>query len=589
MADTQLAVSAALEHLRCGRLDQAADTLLRALKREPAHAGANQLYALTLQGLNKHESAVFYIQRAIAAHPRHAEFHSNLGMIKLGTPDHHGAEAAFRKALDLDPSHQKASAALAHILAGRGEQIEAEVILRRALENDPHSLVVSGALAKVLSDNGRSDEATVLLSAAVSRRQDPGSLSDAGTMALLCLLTNYSTEDPALVMQPHLRFRRFAESVVPEVERKAALKRPRAPGDRIRVGYASPDLCRHSVTSFFEPLLKSHDRRRFEVFVYSLGMRSDEVTDRLKSVPDHWRDLASRNDQVVLDTIRGDELDVLVELSGHTLNNRLLALARRAAPVQATFLGYPATTGSPGIDARLVDGITDPAGAEAFATERLVRLSRCFLCYQPPADAPPVTHRRDGPVVFGSFNNPAKLSQATVSLWARVMREVPGSRLILKGLAFSAASVRDDFASRFRTQGIDPSVIEMLPRMEPPESHLGAYGRIDIGLDPTPYNGTTTTCEALWMGVPVVTLRTRAHAGRVGASLLSAAGMPDLIADSPEAFTRIATGLAADIARWREGRSTLRERVAASALCDHQGYAQAFEAVLAELADGPGA
>jgi protein O-GlcNAc transferase len=583
LSDTRQVVKSALDHFRAQRLDQSADLLRRALQKDPRHPGANQLYALTLMAQNKIEAAEFYIGRAIAAEPNHAEFHVNLGLIKSSSPDRLGAEASFRRALELEPTRSDAAARLGVLLSERGAHDEAIRVLGEALKVDALGVQAASAMAKVLSDMGNTDEAVTMLRLTLQRATAAGKPIDPGAISLLCLLTNYVEASPAAVMETHRLFGQHLKGAAPPAKQPAIAPKPSGRDGRIRVGYLSPDLRRHSVTFFLEPLLASHDRSRFDVFVYSLGAHIDDVTRRLQPLAEHWRQVGPLQDGLVLETLRRDQLDFLIELSGHTTNHRLAMLAHRAASVQASFLGYPATTGAPGIDVRLVDSITDPEGADLYASERLVRLPKCFLCYRAPDEAPVPASRPEGPLVFASFNNPAKISDATVDLWSRALSAVPDSRLLLKGSSLALASVQEAMKARLSRRGLDPSRIDFLGMMPDPLAHLSAYNRVDIGLDPTPYNGTTTTCEALWMGVPVITLRGQTHAARVGASLLSAAGLPDLIASTPDEFCRIATALAADPARRGEYRRTLRERLARSPLCDAATYAADFERTLESL------
>jgi len=282
--------------------------------------------------------------------------------------------------------------------------------------------------------------------------------------------------------------------------------------------------------------------------------------------------------------VRADTIDIALDLSGHTHAHSLPAFHMRCAPVQATYLGYPNTTGVAAMDYRITDSAADPPGAQAFATERLLNIDPCFLCYAPPADAPS-PRREPGaaparPFTFGSFNNAQKMNGYTIALWARVLDAVPGSRMLLKSVNFDDAQLRADIVARFSAQGIDPARVEVLPRAPTLHDHLSLYQRFDVALDTFPYAGTTTTCEALHMGVPVVTLRGRTHASRVGASLLGAIGRADLIADTSEEFVQIAAGLAAEGDRLDARRPQLRDALAASPLCDAPGFAARFDGVL---------
>jgi predicted O-linked N-acetylglucosamine transferase (SPINDLY family) len=316
------------------------------------------------------------------------------------------------------------------------------------------------------------------------------------------------------------------------------------------------------------------------VFCYSAGGRPDAVTARLRDHAEHWHDIAGLDDDAACRLIRGHGLDVLVDLAGHTQGNRLGIFARRAAPVQMTALGYPGTTGLTQIDFRLVDAVTDPAGAEAFATEKLLRLPRLH-CYRPDETAPVVgalPASAAGHVTFGSFNKLGKVSEAAVLLWSAVLKAVPGARLFLKSKALAEEATRRLTAERFAAHGIAPERLTLFGWVPEDEGHLATYGRIDIALDTYPYSGTTTTCEALWMGVPVLTLAGATHASRVSASLLTAVGLTDWITGTAEEFVAKAAAIGADVTALATLRAGLRAQIATSPLCDGAGYAAAVEA-----------
>jgi len=318
------------------------------------------------------------------------------------------------------------------------------------------------------------------------------------------------------------------------------------------------------------------------VHCYANVQRPDSVTAYFEGMAEHWLTTSAMSDEALAERIRHDGIDVLVDLAGHTLRNRLGVFVRKPAPVQATWLGYPNTTGLSAIDYRLVDAVTDPPGAaDAMASETLLRLPGGFLCYggltgaPDPKDPPCLT---TGAVTFGSFNNPSKLSTAACDAWAALLKHVPQARLLLKGGWFVDPATRDLFLARLAERGVAADRVELVPRLHGAAAHLSAYERVDIALDPFPYNGTATTCEALWMGVPVVTLCGGRHAGRVGASLLSQIGLPELIADSVASYLDIAARLAADPARLTALRHTLRPRMTASPLCDGPAFSRKMEA-----------
>ena len=354
---------------------------------------------------------------------------------------------------------------------------------------------------------------------------------------------------------------------------------------RMRIGYLSPDLRVHSCAYFVEPLFAAHDRGAVEIFAYADVATPDQTTRRLQDMADHWRDIARLDDLAVEQMIRADDLDILVDLAGHTGGNRLTIFARKPAPIQVTWLGFNATTGLPQIDWKLVDPWIMPApGAEWFA-ERLWPLDRVAHCWRPPAHAPdPADRIGDGAgIVFGSFNALHKLGGETLDLWGRVLNEVPGSRLCLKGLGGEDDAARARLFAGLARSGIDARRIEIRGWADTTRSHLAAYHGVDIGLDPFPYHGTTTTCEALWMGVPVVTLAGRRVLSRIGVSLLEAVGLGDLVATTHDAYVDIARRLAVDAGRRRDLRRTLRQRMTASALRDETGFARAVEAAFAGM------
>jgi predicted O-linked N-acetylglucosamine transferase (SPINDLY family) len=348
----------------------------------------------------------------------------------------------------------------------------------------------------------------------------------------------------------------------------------------LRVAFLSPDFRYHAVSFFFQPLLAHLDRSAVEMFCYAEVEDPDPVTAYLQSLGGTWRWSSTLDDAALAAQLRADGIDITIDLAGHMGGNRLRALAAKPAPVLATWLGYPATSGLAAIDWRITDARADPPGEEAFHTERLLRLPESFLCFaayitQVPDPAPPPMRSR-GHITFGSFNNPQKLSPSTVRAWGRILAALPQARLLLKSLDFTGPDRRADLLNRLAAHGIPPERVELRPPQPAMPDHLGAYAEIDIALDPFPYNGTTTTCEAMWMGVPVVTLIGARHAGRVGFDLLSQLGLEELAAPDIDAYVETAIALAKDGARLERLRSTLRERMRASPLCDAPRFARDF-------------
>jgi predicted O-linked N-acetylglucosamine transferase (SPINDLY family) len=330
-------------------------------------------------------------------------------------------------------------------------------------------------------------------------------------------------------------------------------------------------------------VLAAHDRQRFEIFCLSTSKRADNMTKILKGIGHAWRDLGFLDNKALAAEIRREGIDILVDLSGHTAENRMGAVALKPAPVQMTYLGYPDTTGLSTVDYRITDAWADPPGeSDRLASERLVRIPGGFLAYRAPADAPDVMAPpvlAAGSITFGSFNNLSKYSNESLRLWARVLMAVPGSRFLLKSKVLDDPATRELMAARFAEQGIPRERLEIVGGSRTVTDVLKAYGRLDIALDPTPYNGTTTTCEALWMGVPVVTLAGDRHSARVGNSILNAVGLGSLAARDPEQYVKIAAALAAKPAELAKLRADLRPRLSRSPLLDARRMARELEKV----------
>src|SRR5215475_9946062 len=503
------------------------------------------------------------------------EAHFNLGNALMGQGKLDEAIAAYRRAIGIKPDYAAAYTTLGIALAEQGRLDEAIAAYRRAIGIKPDLAEAYSNLGAALSWQGKLDEAIAAFRRAIGIK--PG-LSKAFSSLLLALhYDDKSTNEDLFAAH-----REWDERYGQRVPRFTAYTNDRDPARRLRIGYFSPDFRQHANTYFVEPLLRGHDRQKVEVFCYAEVMRPDLVTTRLQGLADHWVVTVGLSDQRLAERIRTDGIDILVDIPGHVANDRLLVFARKPAPVQVTWLGYPNTTGLKAIDYRLVDAVTDPAGeADAWASETLVRLKGGFLCYNGLRDGPePISAPclRTGTVTFGSFNNPAKLSTATFDAWAKLLSRLPQARLLLKGIPFADAATRALFLDRLGERGVPAERVELMAWHPGPAEHLALYHRVDIALDPFPYNGTTTTCDALWMGVPVITLRGYRHAGRVGASLLTQVGLTDLIADSIEEYVEIAVALAGDPRRLDELHRILRPRMAASPLGDEGAFASKMEA-----------
>ena len=347
----------------------------------------------------------------------------------------------------------------------------------------------------------------------------------------LLFALNYRTDLPAAAIFAEYQAwdRQHALPLAPKAQSNSL---DNTPHRRLRIGYVSPDFRQHAVALFAEPLLAAHDRTYFEIYCYAEVAVPDATTERFRSLADHWCCTVGTSDAELADIIRRDRIDILIDLAGHSAGNRLLTFARKPAPVQVTYLlGHGYTSGLSAMDAFLADDILAPAGSEPLFSERLVRLPRIPLVYQPPDNMPPVAPLpalANGHVTFGHFGRTERLNEAVIAAWARILHAVPGSRLMLNNRPFQEAPFRDLFLARFAAHGIDPA--RLILAYITPQSRPGqSYGDIDIALDPFPHNAGTTTIEALWQGVPVVSLIGRPTVGRFGAAILHAVGLDDWV------------------------------------------------------------
>ena len=349
----------------------------------------------------------------------------------------------------------------------------------------------------------------------------------------------------------------------------------------LKVGYVSGDFRHHSVARFLEPLLSNHDRERIEIHCYADIEHADHITERLASYANDLQVVNNFEDDELARKIHADKIDILVDLAGHTANNRLRVFARKPAPVQVTWLGYPDTTGMASIDYRITDAWADPSGqTEDWHSEELLRLPNGFLCYRPPANSEPVSPlpmTTNKVVTFGSFNALPKVTPQVVTLWASILAAIPDSRLIMKNKSFIDAGTQQRYRSQFIEHGLDPDRIDLLGWVAGVNEHMALYGKIDIALDTFPYNGTTTTCESLWMGVPVLTMQGMTHVERVGASLLSQIGLHNWIAERPDQYVEKAIEYAKNPQQLATIRKEMRGRMLASTLCDGPGFARDME------------
>jgi predicted O-linked N-acetylglucosamine transferase (SPINDLY family) len=565
------ALETAIGTFKSGRLEEALASVRAIVRTRPKDFESRLLLGFLLHQAGEHGQAMHHLEQVVAARPNDPQPRNNLANVMMAVGRWKDAAAHLRTATESTPSYQPAWNGLCVALLHSGDAMGAIDASSRALR--VHALWPDLALSRTnaLAMADRLEDAVNELRSAC--RSFPGNSLIRGNLLLQTNALSLDAEDVAL------EHRAYARCVTCEADPPA---RDASPGRQLRLGILSSDLRTHSVAYFVRAVLEHRPAGGAVVAISTAIRNPDEpMTASLRAHCDEWVDAGELDDAALDRRIRELGIDVLVELNGHTGGNRLAALDRKPAPVIVTAIGYPNTTGHPCVDARIVDSTTDPSGTDHRCTERLLRLDPCFLCYSPPAEAPePSIPDPGSPITFGSFNETKKVRAESVALWAGPLRELPDSRLVIKARSAAEPTVRASLLGRFASVGIDPARIEILPFAADTRSHLALYSRVHVALDPTPYNGTTTTCEALWMGVPVVTLTGDRHASRVGTSLLRAIGMAEWCAATPADFTRIAVGLAGDPGRLGSLRSGLREQVRRSPLTDGPAYGRRFHAAI---------
>jgi predicted O-linked N-acetylglucosamine transferase (SPINDLY family) len=569
--------------VKSDRYAEAIPTLLEAIRLDKDDAASLNSLGFALMRLGRLNEAIGAYKRALEVDPRYYWAHNNLGTVYRDQGRVDRAIECYDRALAIAPDYVEAHSNRSVAFEEFGLLEESVAGYRRALELDPNSVVVLNNLGKTQMLLGQLDAAQQSYRRALEIQPD---LKQSFDNLLLCL--NYQDRlSPRQVFDEH---RAFERTQARRVKRLPSLKQSARDPDRVlRLGFVSGDLRFHSVSFFLLPILEQLDRRHFEVFCYSMSHRQDEATQKLRALADGWLDCPALPEPELAKRIRDDGIDLLFDLSGHTSPNALLAFAARPAPVQINWIGYPNTTGLSAMDYRLVDDLTDPPGvADDYHTERLIRLPTGFLCYRPwptgfelSVAEPPCLDA--GRITFGSFNNLSKITPTTLAVWVELMRAIPSARLLLKSHTASDIQIWNRLVERFDAEGIASERLEFLPRAPSYTEHLEQYRHLDIALDTLPYNGTTTTCEALFMGVPVVTLGGDRHAARVGLSLMTRVGLPEFVAHSTEDYVAIAMRWAADPGPLRGLRSGLRDRLELSPLRDEAGFTRTLETVLRRM------
>jgi len=599
-----------MSHHRAGRLAEADRIYRQILAQQPNHADALHLLGTLAVQVGELDAGMELIRRAIRLKPDYAEPHSNLGIALKAKGQTDEAIASYREAIRLKPDFAAAYNNLGIALADVGQLDEAIAAYRKAIRLKPNVAEVHSNLGNALKDKGQLDEAIASYRQAIQlepgyaeAQNNLGALADAGQLdeaiasqrQAISLKPDFAEAHGNLIFSLHHDPACDARMIFEELRRwnqrhaepLRKFIRPhtnnRDPDRRLRIGYVSPDFRVHVVGQNLLPLLREHDHGQMEIFCYANVMRPDALTDQLRGYADVWRNIVGLSNSQAADLIRQDQIDILVDLALHTGSNRLLVFARKPAPVQVTWLGYCSSTGMDAMDYRLSDPYLDPPDTDlSLYSERTFRLPETYWCYSVPGPTPepsPPPAAITGYVTFGCLNSFAKASPPALDLWAEILQAMPRSRLIVHS---RAGKHLDVVRERFAGKGISPDRLEF-PSRRPWHEYVQTYGRIDIALDPFPWGGGITTCDALWMGVPVISLVGPTAVGRGGASILANVGAPELIARTPQQYVQIATDLAGDLTRLAELRRTLRARMQASPLMDAPRFARNVEAAYRQM------
>jgi len=560
-------------HCGCGEIyfaledyDSAVSCFTKAIELKPDFLNAYFKLGNTYRMQDKVIQASNCHKKVIELKPDMFQSHFELGELMFEQGSNEEAIRYFKNAIDIKADYAEAHANLGFIYAHIGQLSDALECYEKSIQFNADNAVAHNNLGNLYKDRCEHNQAITHYEKALMIRPD---YADAHSNLLLCM--NYLTDiSQAEIFNAHKQWQEQQASGltgnIPPYTNKLSTDR------RLRIGYISPDFRDHSVARFLEPVLVYHDKVKFEIYGYSNVKKGDRTTSRLRQLTDHWRDISSAGTEEAVALVRNDNIDILVDLAGHTADNSMPVLACKPAPVQVTYLGYPATTGLSSIDYRLTDATADPPGlTDDFYTERLIRLPHGFLCYQPSAENLTINglpSQKTGFVTFACFNNQAKINDNLIKLWQRILAGFPDARLLLKSHQLSDAGIRTSVLKRLEDKGITTGRVELVGWLESFSQHMDIYNKTDIALDTYPYNGTTTTCEALWMGIPVITLAGKTHHSRVGASLLTSAGIPEFIAETPDDYVNKALTLARDTEKLAGIRTTLRAQLSKSPLTD---------------------
>ncbi|KAA0682255.1 glycosyltransferase family 41 protein [Roseomonas genomospecies 6] len=559
--------------LSMGRMEEAMAAFMAALRLSPVKADIHFQMGNLFHAQRRPNESVAAYRKAIALRPGFVEALNNLGSLLMEVGETEAALAAFAEAIQAAPANAESHCNLGYALDTLGRLGEAAAAYNVALTFRPDYALAWSNLGNTLKGQGRLEQAIAAYRSALTHHPD-FSLAQSNLLMAQHYTPECTNADFLATARECAGRNGGGAPVAAPAVHDGGGARP------LRIGYVSADFKGHPVGYFLENVLKSHDRSAVTAIGYANNGRMDHVTERLRAAADDWRPIVGLSDGAAAELIRQDEVDILVDLSGHTGSNRLPLFARRPAPVQVSWLGYFGTTGLPAMDWIIADRHVVPPGEERFFTEKVWRLPGSYLCFTPPVEevaVGPLPMLGGGPVTLGAFHNRAKITPNTVALWSRLLTALPQARLLVKSREFDDFGVRQALRDQFATHGIESNRLRMEGR-SPRAAYFDSYNRIDVALSPTPFGGGTTTAESLWMGVPVVTLRGDRWAGRIGNSFLETLGLADrLVADGPEDYIAKTAALIGDPSALADLRAGLREAMLRSPLCDAPAFARSLE------------
>ncbi len=551
----------------------ACDHFRELVRLAPDFLEGRMLLGMMLAELGQHVESASWLEGVVAEVPGVAEIHHRLGLVYTELSRYQDAYNAYLTVLRLKPDHVGVRCSLGLLLSTTGHISEARQVFQEGLALDPTSVNIINNMGRVCKI-GKAAESLDWFQRGLDLDPEHPSL----TSNYLYTLNYVPGLSSQCIAEKYMQY--ASRCYRPRIDWHCSQER-RTSRQRVRIGYLSADFYGHSVTFFLEPVIQQHDPSRFEIFCYSNRTAEDATTERLRSYSTEWRCIVGMTDLQVAESICADEIDILVELSGHTAGNRLGVCAMKPAPIQVSWIGHPNTTGLPQMDYYLTDAWCDPPGmTEGLYSERLFRLPRVFSCYLPPEEFPPVApvpSLESGGITFGCFNSPAKINDQLIGWWAEILHRQPSSRFLIKGPSLDDLSCLNDMLEAFSRFGVSKDRLVIQGLSDTRLEHLARYAEVDIALDTFPYHGTTTTCEALWMGVPVVTLTGDTHVSRVGLSLLHAVGLDELIVKTPKEYVEGVIALADNRQRLLYLRENLRLMMARSPLMDYTGVTREVE------------